>query len=101
VKPEQVAARKRQKRLAHAANQYGRMLAAFEKLGFTRAPQQTPLEFLGALRQATAPALPEAEVITQHFCALRYGADDTAVTEPEVDGALERLKRALQGSGRK
>ena len=93
LNPELVAARKRQKRLAHAANQYGRMLAAFEKLGFTRAPQQTPLEFLGALRQATAPALPEAEVITQHFCALRYGADDTAVTEPEVDGALEKLKK--------
>lgn len=101
VKPEVESARKRQKRLAHAANQYGRMLAAFEKLGFIRAPQQTPLEFLSKLRQATAPAVNEAEVITRHFCALRYGADDTAVAEPEVEGALDRLKRAVQGSGRK
>ncbi len=101
VKPEVKEARQRQKRLAHAANQYGRMLTAFEKIGFIRAPQQTPLEFLGNLRQSAAPALSEAELITQHFCALRYGAEDSSAAEPEVEGALTRLKRALQESGRK
>ncbi|HEY1172378.1 MAG TPA: transglutaminaseTgpA domain-containing protein [Verrucomicrobiae bacterium] len=93
VNPEAVAAKKQQQRLAHAANQYGRMLAAFEKRGFTRAPQQTPYEFLMTLKQGIAPALSEAELITNHFCALRYGGAETEREEKEVEGALERLKK--------
>lgn len=93
VNPELKAERQKQKRLAHAANQYGRMLAAFEKRGFIRAPQQTPLEFLTALRHGVAPALSEAELITNHFCALRYGGDDMTIEEKEVEGALERLRK--------
>lgn len=101
VTPEMVVARKRQKQLAHASHQYGHMLTLFEKLGFNRAPQQTPLEFLHDLKAAAAPAVPEAEVITQHFCALRYGQHDSVVLEQQVDGALERLKGILSSTLKK
>jgi hypothetical protein len=90
--PETVVARKRQRQLAHAADQYGKMLALFEKLGFARPAEQTPLEFLQRLRQGHAPALSEAEFITQHFCALRYGGVED-LREKEVEEALQRMKR--------
>lgn len=96
LRPEVIAERKRQQRLAHATNQYGRMLTALEKRGYIRELHDTPLEFLQHLRKATAPALTEAELITRHFCALRYGDDETAAREAEVDAALDKLRGELQ-----
>ncbi len=90
--PEVVKVKKRQRQLAHAANQYGKMLAIFEKLGFARTAEQTPLEFLQRLREGRAPALSEAEFITQHFCALRYGGVEEE-REKEVEEALGRIKK--------
>jgi len=92
VTPETVAVKKRQRQLAHATNQYGKMLTIFEKLGFVRTAEQTPLEFLQRLREGQAPALSEAEFITQHFCALRYGGVEEE-REKEVEEALGRIKK--------
>ena len=93
--PEAARQKKRQRQLAHAANQYGRMLAAFEKLGYTRAAEQTPLEFLHHLQTRQAPALSEAELITRHFCALRYGGEES-IQEQTVNEALTRLKQTIR-----
>jgi hypothetical protein len=99
VTPETVAVKKRQRQLAHAANQYGKMLTLFEKLGFARTAEQTPLEFLQRLREGQAPALSEAEFITQHFCALRYGGVEEE-REKEVEEALGRIKKGTGNSQR-
>ena len=76
-----------------AANYYGQMLKALLKLGFVRAPAQTPNEFLHELERQSAPLLVEARLVTELFCASRYGT--LVLTTPlthDLEAALRRIR---------
>jgi hypothetical protein len=80
-----------------ARHRYGRMLQAFQKLGFARLPNETPAEFLARLHENNAPALHEAEIITQAFCETNYGLRRmTPENQHALDAALHRLMVALR-----
>lgn len=78
-----------------AAHYYGRMLRALAKQGHHRKPQQTPLEFLAALRGRPLPMLADIEAVTGQFCLTRYGGRVLPESEQrEIEAALSRVERA-------
>ena len=70
---------------------YARLLRTLAKRGFTRAPEQTPVEFLGSLREMQAPCLDEISELTRVFCDSKYG--EQPLPEAEVRRLGELLGR--------
>lgn len=67
---------------------YDRMLQILSDKGFTREPQQTPLEFARALE------MPVAVKITEKYNRVRFGEKDLSEREAEdVEAWLDELKR--------
>jgi hypothetical protein len=74
---------------------YLNLLRGAERVGFPRAPHETPDEFAGALRQPREPL----EAATEVFVRARYGRDeptddDVARAEGGADAVLAHLSRA-------
>jgi len=85
----------RQQTIEQAEHYYGQMLRLLGRQGIHRAAHQTPLEFLGALARQSFPALAEARLVTDLFCAMRYGNRPLAVAQQaEVDRALASIQAA-------
>ncbi len=75
-----------------ATHCYGRMLRLLARHGHRRALQQTPLEFLEGLKRALPGVADEAGLITESFCATRYGEIRSATLDR---GAMEAALRVL------
>jgi hypothetical protein len=78
-----------------AAHFYGQLLRALGKMGFRKAPQETPLEFLETLKSRSAPQLHEIAYVTRLFCETRYG--QRVISTPErgkVKEALDQIHSA-------
>lgn len=79
---------------------YARMQSAAARIGYPRAPQQTPLEYLDVLSRAMPHLRPDFAAITSAYIEARYGplpAASPAVTaannawrhaEPQMTGSL-------------
>ncbi|MEP6718120.1 MAG: DUF3488 and transglutaminase-like domain-containing protein [bacterium] len=67
---------------------YERLIALLEKRGIRREPDQTPLEFAGAL------GIPEAIRITKAYNRLRFGIEELSASElREIDRTLARFEK--------
>jgi hypothetical protein len=85
----------RQQTIEQAEHYYGQMLRLLGRQGLHRAAHQTPLEFLGALAQQSFPALAEARLVTDLFCAMRYGNRPLATAQQaQVGRALASIQAA-------
>lgn len=72
---------------------YDRMLRLLEKRGLRRADAQTPLEFLGGLRDSAL--FGDIELITRRFCENHYGGRALSNEETRaIEAALGRIKKA-------
>ena len=72
---------------------YGQMLGALAKLGFEREPTQTPFEFVKQLEARSLQGLEDVRLITDHFCAVRYGHFEAPPDDvSRMRQALARLK---------
>ncbi|MHB8521055.1 MAG: DUF4129 domain-containing transglutaminase family protein [Limisphaerales bacterium] len=80
-----------------AEHYYGQMLQAVDRWDCHRRSHQTPFEFLSELEQRSLPVLTEARLITNIFCATRYGRNAIAhAQQSEIEQALRRIKMARQ-----
>jgi transglutaminase-like putative cysteine protease len=80
--------------LQFARHHYGEMLRLLHRQGLDKPPEQTPVEFLGALAGRSPAVYPEVELITRVFCEARYGMRRlSAEQELGVASALERIRR--------
>ncbi len=75
---------------------YGRMLRVLSRRRLLRRPDQTPLEFLDALKSAQYQHLAEAGFITRTFCRVRYGASSLSSS---LCSALARALRVMASRG--
>ena len=74
---------------------YELLLRALAKRGFSRAPEQTPVEFLGSLRERKAPCLEEIGDVTRVFCDSKYGELPLPEAEARrLAALLERVEKA-------
>lgn len=87
--PLRAFARPQRSQLPTADHFYARLLRTLAKRGHTRAPEQTPAEFLDQLRAVEIPAIDEIAQITQVFCDSRYGE------QPLPPEEIDRLKNLL------
>ncbi|MBU6402805.1 MAG: DUF4129 domain-containing protein, partial [Verrucomicrobia bacterium] len=72
---------------------YARMLRALDRLGCQRPLAQTPFEFLRQLEDRSSPVRHEARLITETFCATRYGHDTIdSLRKAQVEQALQRIR---------
>jgi hypothetical protein len=79
---------------------YARMQAAAGKLGYPRAVQQTPIEYLSVLSNAMPDLRAEFRDITAAYLEARYGpapASDPAVQA--ASRAWTRAEAAMRGQG--
>ena len=85
----------RQQTIELAEHYYGQMLRALTRLGHYRQPHQTPFEFLSELAHSPASYLPEVRLISDLFCAARYGnCALTAEQRAAIEQALTRIRQA-------
>jgi hypothetical protein len=81
---------------------YGQMLRHLARRGHVRQPAQTPLELLAELRAAGHPQLEDIAMVTETFCAARYGAAELdAAAEARMQAALGRIARPRRASAGK
>ncbi len=74
---------------------YGQMLDALQRQGLDRAPQQTPFEFVQELKKRPLPLMGDIELITDMFCATRYGSNPLSAGRVlEVEKALQRIRKS-------
>lgn len=72
---------------------YRRLLHLLEHETRPRHPSQTPLEYLWQLEKIAHPGIKDIRLITQTFCAIRYGGSlPTLEMEQQIAAALERLE---------
>lgn len=69
---------------------YRSFLIRYGKLGYTKAPEQTALEFLQRLEREGAPWIEVARPLTERYLAVRYGA------QPIDAATLQALRRSLR-----
>jgi hypothetical protein len=87
----------RQQRIEQAEHYYGQMLRLLSRQGIHRAEHQTPLEFAATLARQSFPALAEAHLVTDLFCAMRYGNRPLAeAQQAQVDRALAAIHAAAK-----
>jgi hypothetical protein len=85
----------RQQTIEQAEHYYGQMLRLLSRQGVHRAAHQTPLEFATVLARQSFPALAEARLVTDLFCAMRYGNRPLAeAQQAQVDRALASIQAA-------
>jgi len=86
--------RKRNARyIEQAQHEYGNMLRILARKGYPRKPSQTPYEFLRELQAKQVALLAEIKLITETFCAVRYGA---VPTNPEAQEAIKMSLHKLK-----
>jgi hypothetical protein len=95
-KPLAALAQAKKQTVPSADHFYARLLRILARRGFHRAPEQTPAEFLEALRAANAPAFDEIAQITQTFCDSHYGEQSLP---PEEIQRLTALLARVENSG--
>ena len=79
---------------------YARMQSAAARIGYPRAPQQTPLEYLDVLSRAMPHLRPDFAAITSAYIEARYGplpAASPAVTA--ANNAWRHAEPQMTGSG--
>jgi transglutaminase-like putative cysteine protease len=77
-----------------AGHAYGRMLHALARQHVLRQPSQTPMELLAILPDCCRDLQPEIELITQEFCAVKYGQQQLSPDRLQaIDQALKRILR--------
>lgn len=80
---------------SRARHYYDEMLHLFERRGLSKAPQQTPAEFLEQLREGSGYGYNDAAIVTEIFCRAFYG-EKTLTPEEQFQAriAVARLKEA-------
>jgi transglutaminase-like putative cysteine protease len=79
---------------AKARHYYDQMLQTLQNRGLTKESQDTPLEFLTEVTEASSRVAPEAAVITHNFCRTYYG--EIPLTDEEkvrTEQAVKTLKK--------
>jgi hypothetical protein len=96
--PSNTPADARKQSAVIAAHFYAQMLRALRRMGFRKAPQETPLEFLEILRQSPVPQLDQIAYVTDLFCETRYGDRTISPSDrSRVKDALHQIQKAGKG----
>ncbi len=77
-------------------NFYIYMNKLLSRLGYSRLPNETPLEFAWRLKEKGFPLAGEIKLLSRYFCKVRYGGEVlTSHMQKETKNSLLRLKSNL------